>query len=282
MPEKEKIYSRQISAPILKRKTSRFGLGQFLGSSGNQANVSSHSYATTNHPPTQHARAVHTHSHPYSHSHTAQLTTSSKHHSIPSASTQPCPIHNPTTSTSHSNFFFSSNSPSTSINTFAAHFAQFTGSSAHPSVTQPQSVAAVSALASSASHSQSHQYLVQCVAPTPSQTFTAHSPLPTLREAEPPQASAQILSTQKASLPPHQPSHTSFHSHFQKHPSAPNLLPPPSATTVLSPSPTTTSNPVLHCTCGGAGGGAASGFGASGSGGGAAIYAPTSAYQGRL
>lgn len=30
--EKEKIYSRQSSAPILKRKSSRFGLGQLLGS----------------------------------------------------------------------------------------------------------------------------------------------------------------------------------------------------------------------------------------------------------
>ncbi|KAG8319395.1 Protein unc-79 [Homalodisca vitripennis] len=29
--EKEKVYSRQYSAPILKRKSSRFGLGQFLG-----------------------------------------------------------------------------------------------------------------------------------------------------------------------------------------------------------------------------------------------------------
>ncbi|XP_069685618.1 protein unc-79 homolog isoform X4 [Periplaneta americana] len=30
--EKEKVYNRQYSAPILKRKSSRFGLGQFLGS----------------------------------------------------------------------------------------------------------------------------------------------------------------------------------------------------------------------------------------------------------
>lgn len=30
--EKEKVYSRQYSAPILKRKSSRFGLGQLLGS----------------------------------------------------------------------------------------------------------------------------------------------------------------------------------------------------------------------------------------------------------
>lgn len=39
--EKEKVYSRQISAPILKRKTSRFGLGQFLsGSSNSNASTS--------------------------------------------------------------------------------------------------------------------------------------------------------------------------------------------------------------------------------------------------
>ncbi|XP_043258139.1 protein unc-79 homolog [Colletes gigas] len=31
-PEKEKVYSRQYSAPMLKRKSSRFGLGQLLGS----------------------------------------------------------------------------------------------------------------------------------------------------------------------------------------------------------------------------------------------------------
>lgn len=29
--EKEKVYSRQYSAPILKRKSSRFGLGQLSG-----------------------------------------------------------------------------------------------------------------------------------------------------------------------------------------------------------------------------------------------------------
>ncbi|XP_036229384.2 protein unc-79 homolog isoform X1 [Bactrocera oleae] len=277
MPEKEKIYSRQISAPILKRKTSRFGLGQFLGSSGNQANVSSHSYVTTSHPPTQYPRAGHAHSHPHAYPHTTQPTTSSKHHSTAAAAPQPCPIHNLATSASHSNFFFSSNSPSTSTNTFVAHFAHFTGSSAHPPPTsQPQSIATISTLASSASHSQSHQYLVHCVAPTPSQTFTAHSPLPTLREAEPPQTSVQMLSTQKTSLPPHQPHHTSYHSHFQKHPSAPNLLPPPSATAALSPSPTTTNNPLLHCTCGVASGGVGAVAGVSGSGA-TTVNAPISA-----
>lgn len=39
----EKVYNRQISAPILKRKSSRFGLGQFLSgsSNANAANVAS-------------------------------------------------------------------------------------------------------------------------------------------------------------------------------------------------------------------------------------------------
>lgn len=47
--EKEKVYNRQVSAPILKRKSSRFGLGQFLSSATNNsiaANVAppSHSF----------------------------------------------------------------------------------------------------------------------------------------------------------------------------------------------------------------------------------------------
>lgn len=37
LAEKEKIYNRQISAPLLKRKTSRFGLGQFLSGNSNHA-----------------------------------------------------------------------------------------------------------------------------------------------------------------------------------------------------------------------------------------------------
>ncbi|XP_053969855.1 protein unc-79 homolog isoform X5 [Anastrepha ludens] len=293
VPEKEKIYSRQISAPILKRKTSRFGLGQFLGSSGNHANVTSHSYASSSHPPTQHTRSGHNHSHPYAHPHSSHATTSSKHYSSTIASTtQPCPVHNPcttnttttTTSVSHSHFFFSSNSPSTSTNTFTTHFAHFTSSNALPPTSQPQSVATISTLASSASHSQSHQYLVHCVAPTPNQTFIAHSPMPTLREAEPPQSSMHMLSTQKSSLPPHQSHHASYHSHFQKHPSAPNLLPPPSVTAMPSPSPATSTNPLLHCTCDGGGAGGA-GIGGSGSGsgggggGGASSNAPASAHQ---
>lgn len=35
----EKVYNRQISAPILKRKSSRFGLGQFLSGSSNANNT---------------------------------------------------------------------------------------------------------------------------------------------------------------------------------------------------------------------------------------------------
>lgn len=48
VPSTEKVYSRQISAPILKRKTSRFGLGQFLsGSSNNNASTSTTSQLPT-------------------------------------------------------------------------------------------------------------------------------------------------------------------------------------------------------------------------------------------
>ncbi|XP_055589112.1 protein unc-79 homolog isoform X2 [Uranotaenia lowii] len=44
--EKEKIYNRQVSAPILKRKSSRFGLGQFLSSGSNQNHLTTpqHTY----------------------------------------------------------------------------------------------------------------------------------------------------------------------------------------------------------------------------------------------
>ncbi|XP_031336357.1 protein unc-79 homolog [Photinus pyralis] len=41
---KEKIYSRQYSAPILKRKSSRFGLGQFLGTSNSIPDGHVHSF----------------------------------------------------------------------------------------------------------------------------------------------------------------------------------------------------------------------------------------------
>lgn len=38
----EKIYNRQISAPLLKRKTSRFGLGQFLHGNNHNLTASPH------------------------------------------------------------------------------------------------------------------------------------------------------------------------------------------------------------------------------------------------
>lgn len=43
--EKEKVYNRQISAPILKRKSSRFGLGQFLSGSNHSSVASSQSHS---------------------------------------------------------------------------------------------------------------------------------------------------------------------------------------------------------------------------------------------
>ncbi|XP_031621809.1 protein unc-79 homolog isoform X2 [Contarinia nasturtii] len=57
----EKVYNRQISAPILKRKSSRFGLGQFLSGSSNAytANVAS---ANVGHGSTPHTHSqVHHH-----------------------------------------------------------------------------------------------------------------------------------------------------------------------------------------------------------------------------
>lgn len=70
----EKVYNRQISAPILKRKSSRFGLGQFLSGS---SNANSANVASTN--------IGHTHSHVQHHLHTgsASHTQSSYHHYHP-------------------------------------------------------------------------------------------------------------------------------------------------------------------------------------------------------
>lgn len=54
VPEKEKVYSRQVSAPILKRKTSRFGLGQLLTSGTNHncaTSVVTTSSSSSLHPP---------------------------------------------------------------------------------------------------------------------------------------------------------------------------------------------------------------------------------------
>ncbi|XP_039151761.1 protein unc-79 homolog isoform X1 [Drosophila simulans] len=230
VPEKEKIYSRQVSAPILKRKTSRFGLGQFLGSSSGGASGSSQSVnpaataASSSRPkpppcpvhqPAHTAFPYHTHHH---HPHA--------HHPYP----HPHPHHHP------------------------HHHA---GSSAHVATTATTSAGLVS------THSQSHQYLVHCVPPS------HHSPMPTLQEAETllrsqaaadaaaasgsfggslghPGQEAAAVGTGTAGGSAGNPNpHHSFHSHFQKHPSAPNLLPPPPAP---SPSPSTLAFP-MHCTC---------------------------------
>lgn len=71
----EKVYNRQISAPILKRKSSRFGLGQFLSgsSNANTANVASsnightHSHTVQHHlhiGSASHTQSAHHHYHP--------------------------------------------------------------------------------------------------------------------------------------------------------------------------------------------------------------------------
>ncbi|TDG47592.1 hypothetical protein AWZ03_006031 [Drosophila navojoa] len=247
VPEKEKIYSRQVSAPILKRKTSRFGLGQFLGtSSGNQnTNTASHSVATTSntrskaptpcpiHQAHSHNTAFsyhphqHQHQHPHSHPHTLQ------HHPHHTGSSAP-------------------------VATFAS------------------------------AHSQSHQYLVHCVPPShhsPLPTLQeAETRLRTqaaqqsLQQAAPAQSTtASTQQQQQSSEQTRAPSQTtvvaavgglatssfttgapqattvhsfatSLHSHFQKHPSAPNLLPPQPAVAAPSPSPSALAYP-MHCTC---------------------------------
>ncbi|EAT36519.1 AAEL011392-PA [Aedes aegypti] len=59
--EKEKIYNRQASAPIFKRKSSRFGLGQFLSSGSNQNHLTTpqHTYLQTH--PQHHYNQPHLH-----------------------------------------------------------------------------------------------------------------------------------------------------------------------------------------------------------------------------
>lgn len=84
----EKVYNRQISAPILKRKSSRFGLGQFLSgsSNANTANVASANIGHAQHhlqsqgaPHSHlHSQIVHHHIHHLHHPmHMAQPQTSS-------------------------------------------------------------------------------------------------------------------------------------------------------------------------------------------------------------
>ncbi|XP_068152160.1 protein unc-79 homolog isoform X7 [Drosophila tropicalis] len=250
VPEKEKIYSRQVSAPILKRKTSRFGLGQFLGgsSSGTTATV----ITTTN---------------------VTSTSTGTRPKTMPS-----CPIHHQHQHHHHHHTAFPYHHHYLHLPPNQHHHTSHTSPAPHHSQQQQQQhVATTSNLASASAHSQSHQYLVHCVPPS-------HlSPMPTLQEAETllrSQAAASTAATTRDSIaesstvasttitsgagaaatpaasnistthPPHphpNPSH-SFHSHFQKHPSAPNLLPPQPAVPAPSPSPSALAFP-MHCTC---------------------------------
>ena len=253
VPDKEKIYSRQVSAPILKRKTSRFGLGQFLGSnSGASQTCTSYSYPTTSNTLTHRAAYsthIATHSVTSTHSYHSQLPpppppplhppTQPTHVSATTSLSHPlCPIHyhqHPyQTSATSSNFH---NYPATQ----QQHFF-FPPSTSHQ-YSSSAPVATTSTLAST--HSQSHQYLLHCVAP--SQTLI-HSPMPTLQEADhyKQQQTKSQPSTQSHQYP-HASTH-SYHAHFQKHPSAPNLLPPPPPAPAPSPSPSASAIP-MSCTC---------------------------------
>lgn len=69
----EKVYNRQISAPILKRKSSRFGLGQFLSGSSN-ANAANAAAASTKHA------SHHQHDHHSHHTHHLHYSSASQHH----------------------------------------------------------------------------------------------------------------------------------------------------------------------------------------------------------
>lgn len=222
----------------MKRKTSRFGLGQFLGSSsGASQTCPSYSYPTASNTLTHrtaYSAHITTHSVTSSHSQPPQPpSNASSHH-------PPCPIHYPTSTMSHHypppNSSFSGPSGSAT-----QHFL-FSSSSSHPpNSSSIAPVATTSTLTST--HSQSHQYLVHCVAP--SQTLI-HSPMPTLQEAEHhKQQTKSQPSTQSHQYP--YPIH-SYHSHFQKHPSAPNLLPPPTSAPAPSPTPSASAMP-MSCTC---------------------------------
>ncbi|XP_059218137.1 protein unc-79 homolog isoform X4 [Stomoxys calcitrans] len=246
VPEKEKIYSRQISAPILKRKTSRFGLGQFLGSgSGASQTCPSYSYnptATSNTLTHRSAYSSHINTHPVTssqsqaHSQPPQPPTTSSHHH------PPCPIHHPPVMVHHHHPTTGPTTSYTGPTGTSQHF--LFSSSSHPNSSSIAPVASTSTLTST--HSQSHQYLVHCVAP--SQTLI-HSPMPTLQEADHhhKQHTKSQPTTQSHQYP--YPTH-SYHSHFQKHPSAPNLLPapPPPAAPAPSPTPSASAMP-LSCTC---------------------------------
>lgn len=60
--EKDKIYARQQSAPILKRKTSRFGLGQLLPGTNHITSTCAASIASLHHHPhPSHTLSSHSH-----------------------------------------------------------------------------------------------------------------------------------------------------------------------------------------------------------------------------
>ncbi|KAM7361930.1 uncharacterized protein ACRADG_012787, partial [Cochliomyia hominivorax] len=195
-------------------------------SSGASQTCTSYSYPTASNTLTH--RATYS-----AHINTHSVTSSHSHHSQQQPPQQPsiqlsqthhphCPIHSLNAHNQH--FFFS---PSTSHQS----------SSSAP-------VATTSTLAST--HSQSHQYLVHCVAPSQS---LIHSPMPTLQEADYHKQNQQTKSqpSTQSHHYPHASSH-SYHSHFQKHPSAPNLLPPPPPAPAPSPSPSASAIP-MNCTC---------------------------------
>uniref|UniRef100_A0A1B0B383 Protein unc-79 homolog n=1 Tax=Glossina palpalis gambiensis TaxID=67801 RepID=A0A1B0B383_9MUSC len=125
VPDKEKIYSRQISAPILKRKTSRFGLGQFLGSSGASNACTSYSLTTTSN------------THSYRNTYSSYPVQPLSHIQL-----LPCPAHQP-----------------------QQHFLQHQQQHHHQSSSNFAPVATPSTSTLASTYSQSHQYLVHCVAP---------------------------------------------------------------------------------------------------------------------
>ncbi|EDV98626.1 GH22395 [Drosophila grimshawi] len=242
VPEKEKIYNRQVSAPILKRKTSRFGLGQFLGtgSSANQ-NSANHSVATSSntlhtkskvttpcpvhqqvpHQPTQHQQHAHpSHQYQYQHHpHTHQHYTGSSAQVATFASAH---------SQSHQ---------------YLVHCVPPSHHSPMPTLQEAETMLRFQAAQQPFQHppttTASHQTIAE--------QFRAPAPAPaTTTAAITTTTTTTISATTSATAGP--TFATSFHSHFQKHPSAPNLLPSQPAVVAPSPSPSALAFP-MHCTC---------------------------------
>lgn len=99
--EKDKIYARQQSAPILKRKSSRFGLGQLIPGTNHITSTCAASIASLHH-----------HSHP-SHSHHPHTQSSSHSHHL---TVNPTPSQ-PASPRAKSSFFEQFSHPSTPIPT---------------------------------------------------------------------------------------------------------------------------------------------------------------------